>query len=348
MAKIPINRRETPLSLRLAAAGLTRINQGKVRDTWLLPGRFLDGCQLMLVIVTDRCSIFDFVLDCYVEKKGIVLNAMNIFWTEGPLRDLPTDLVAYGFGIDEHLESELHDNLEIWSRGTVVRQLPMVPREMIARGYLTGSAVPKYRETGKVCGIELPTGLHDGSRLDTPIFTPTTKALVGHDEHIDRATVVAEFGPWTEECTLLTYRKGSEYAESRGVILADTKFEFAYVNGEPILCDEKLTPDSSRFWLKSEWEKAVALKKSPPSHDKQYVRNHGLTIATPFVHPETGAPLALDKLKPENDEHVAFVHGLMIPDEVTRKTTDLYLEIFDRLTDKPLDSFLLDEMGIAA
>lgn len=349
MAKIPINRRETPLSVRLMAAGLVRINQGKVRDTWLLPGRTSEaGRPLMLVVVTDRCSIFDFVLNCWVEKKGIILNAMNIFWSEGPLRDLPTDIYAHGIAIDDFLEPELRDDTELWSRGTIVEQFPMLPRELIARGYLTGSGWTSYQKSGVVCGHVLGAKLFDGARLPTPIFTPTTKAIEGHDEHVDFRSVIAEYGEWTEECTLLAYRKGAEYAETRGVILADTKFEFAYVDGEPILCDEKLTPDSSRFWLKSEWEestsedKPLEERKSPPSRDKQYVRNHGLTIATPFFDKP-----GINRLDPKNDEHVAFVHGLTIPDEVTSKTTDIYMEIFERLTGSSLDDFLRDE-GIAA
>lgn len=173
MAHIPLTVQSVPI------AGLTRVHQGKVRDTYALP----DHPDLMLVYASDRISVFDFVLPALVVQKGETLTALNVWWCDEVLRDVfPHDLVAFGPKIDVYLPETTRDNAKLWRRAVVVRKLEMLPIEAIVRGYLTGSGLASYQKTGMVCGHILPNGLTDGSQLPRPIFTPSTKALVGHDE----------------------------------------------------------------------------------------------------------------------------------------------------------------------
>ena len=233
---------------------------GKVRQI-----RAVDD-ELLLLVASNRISAFDHVLVTEIPDKGRVLTAMSVFWF-----DLLGDLVP------NHLVS--HDDpripAEVRGRALLVRRLSMVAVECVARGYLTGSATLDYQHTGAVCGVPLPPGLVEADRLPTPIFTPTTKAEVGqHDEPIDFDAVTAAVGPETAEdlrnMTLLVYRKAAEYAAGRGLILADTKFEFGHApNGTLTLADEVLTPDSSRYWPAEGYTPG----KVQPSFDKQYVRD---------------------------------------------------------------------------
>ncbi|MEI6528612.1 MAG: phosphoribosylaminoimidazolesuccinocarboxamide synthase [bacterium] len=307
------------------------IGQGKVRDTYDL-GHFskFGGGKLMFVVASDRCSIFDFVLNTLVPQKGEVLTALNYFWVAKVIRDLcETDMVACGAGIDEFLPSYLRGNLDLQKRSTVVRLLPAPEVEDIVRLVLTGSGLKSYNETGMICGHKLPAGLTDGSLLPYPIYTPTTKAVEGHDLHITADSVVEKYGFKRERLAIQVASVIANYAAAHGIRLADTKFEFS----GNILADEKGTPDSSRFVDEKAWQKAMKAGKFPASLDKQYVR-------------EWGKKLGIDKRDPENPEDVAWVHSQEVPADVVEMTTKIYRYIFWRLTGMKLERFQREEMGI--
>lgn len=337
-AKVPAHLGESPLAKRLIAGGLPRLHQGKVRDTFALPG---DEAHLLLV-ATDRLSIFDFVLGAEVPDKGGVLTALTVFWMTRILSERPHHLVAYGRGLNAYLPPALRDDPALLARGMIVKKLAMLPVECVVRGYLTGSGLASYERSGQVCGHVLPPGLHDGSRLPAPLFTPTTKAEVGHDEAWDAAQVAQHFGTGLEKASLEVFRTLSDYAQTRGILLADTKFEFGQ---GLVLGDEVATPDSSRFWDKEEWEAAVARGRSPQGYDKQPVREWGKGVATPFVDAK-GAPLTgIQKLDCEDLAHVAFVHKAPVPEAVLAATTARYRAIFLRLTGQELEAFQKDVMS---
>ena len=247
MSVIPTHLRKPYLT------GLNLVHQGKVRDTFELPDR-----NLLLPVATDRISIFDIVLNGLVRYKGEVLTALNIFWRTQVLRKLQHDLVAFGRGIDEYLPPDLRGNRNLWRRATVVRRLNMLPVEAIVRGHLTGSGLKDYQKTGAICGNDLPAGLKDGSKLPDPIFTPSTKAEIGHDENVSAGSVTGQFGEAIESLSLTVFSIGKHFAYSVGLIVADSKFELGYLGEIPpsgkvplemlVLADEVLTPDSSRFW----------------------------------------------------------------------------------------------------
>ncbi|MCD0444629.1 phosphoribosylaminoimidazolesuccinocarboxamide synthase [Glycomyces sp. A-F 0318] len=233
------------------------IHRGKVRDV------YADGDDLVLV-ASNRVSVFDVVLPTEIPEKGALLTALSLWWFER-LADL----------VPNHVVSAEDVPAEFAGRAVRVRRLDMVPVEAVVRGYLTGSGLADYRATGAVCGIALPEGLEDGSRLPEPIFTPTTKAAVGdHDEPIEFAQVVATVGPDLAErvrdLTMAVYRRGAEIALERGIIIADTKLEFGVDSGGVLrLADEVLTSDSSRFWDAEGWKPG----QTQPSFDKQFVRD---------------------------------------------------------------------------
>ncbi len=308
-AQIPPNVAESDLSRQLQTAGLKPIHQGKVSDTYEL------SHGLRLVVKTDRISIFDFVLPALVPDKGKILNAMTVFWLKMVIWYEPNHLEAYGEQIDPYLPKGLQFNDELRQRAMVVRTLTMLPIECIVRGYLTGSGWSAYQKTQTVCGIALPAGLHDGSILPEPLFTPTTKAEQGHDVHIDAAATLQQHGEWVANLSLKAYRSAAKYALDQGVIIADTKFEFG---DNRVLGDEVLTPDSSRFWDLEEWKKASKEGQSPPARDKQFVREWGKTVG-------------IDKLDPLNPDDVAFVHQLTVPSEILKQTAAIYESIAARL-----------------
>jgi len=230
---------------------------GKVRELY----ETADG--VLLLVATDRISAFDYVLDTPIPDKGKILTQLSLWWF-GQLADVaPNHLV------------QAPVPAEFAGRAMACRRLSMVPVECVARGYLTGSALADYRRTGEVCGITLPPGLTDGSRLPEPVFTPATKAPRGeHDLNIPAAAVAEQAGPAVaaelERITLAVYRRGAELAATRGIIVADTKIELGFdADGALLLADEVLTPDSSRFWPADQW----APGRSQPSFDKQYVRD---------------------------------------------------------------------------
>lgn len=239
--------------------------QGKVRDLYDL------GDKLLLV-ATDRISAFDYILEDEIPNKGRVLTQLSCFWFDllsdvvenhlisADVADLPEEFKPY----EEYLEG----------RFMLVKKAQMFPVECIVRGYLTGSGLKDYQKTGAVCGIELPAGLENGSKLPEPLFTPSTKAEIGdHDENISFERCAELLGDEAaqdlRDLTLAVYTKASEHAAERGIIIADTKFEFGTIDGTIILADEVLTPDSSRFWGVDDYE----VGREQPSFDKQFVRN---------------------------------------------------------------------------
>ncbi len=244
--------------------GLPEPARGKVRDIYDL------GDKLLLV-VTDRVSAFDCVLPQPIPGKGRVLTQISEFWFDRfadivPNHTISTDVREYPDPLPAHA-----DQLE--GRSTLARKLDMLPIECVARGYLAGSGWKEYQQSGTVCGIPLPDGLQESSQLPEPIFTPATKATDGHDENIPFSEAERMIGPElaarARDLTLELYSTAAEYARSRGIIIADTKFEFGREGGDLILADEALTPDSSRFWPADAYE----VGRGQPSLDKQYVRD---------------------------------------------------------------------------
>ena len=241
--------------------GVERVASGKVRDVYSV------GTDL-LIVATDRISAFDCILPQGIPDKGRVLTQISLFWF-----DLLRDVVP------NHLISSKIDSFpELEGRSMLVRRCRMEPIECVARGYLAGSGWKEYQKTGAVCGIALPAGLRESERLPQPIFTPATKAESGHDENISFDTAANLIGLETagllRDLTLRIYNTASEYAESRGIIIADTKFEFGWNKGELLLADEVLTPDSSRFWPRADYKPGGPQK----SFDKQFVRDYLETL----------------------------------------------------------------------
>jgi phosphoribosylaminoimidazole-succinocarboxamide synthase len=247
--------------LETAITGMTP-RRGKVRDMY-------DLGDSLLMISTDRISAFDWVLPSGIPDKGRVLTTISEFWFEklGIANHLLTmDLTTIGLPEDTDVES-------LTGRSMVVKKCDVVPIECVVRGYLVGSGWKEYQESGTVCGIELPPGLQQASQLETPIFTPATKEESGHDINISFETMVDIVGEDTatelRDRSMEIYQQGAEYARERGVIIADTKFEWGWFEGELILIDEVLTPDSSRFWP----AETYCVGESPRSFDKQFVRD---------------------------------------------------------------------------
>jgi phosphoribosylaminoimidazole-succinocarboxamide synthase len=289
-------------------AGLTHVHSGKVRELYRLP----DGRLLM--VASDRISAFDFVLDSAIPDKGRVLTAMTVWWFERLADLVPNHLVS----VDDPLIPEQ------WrGRAMICAPLRMVPVEAVARGYLTGSGLLDYQRTGAVCGVPLPAGLVDGAELPEPIFTPATKADVGeHDENVSFEAVVEAVGAETaqrvRDLTLAVYSAAREIARERGILLADTKFEFGYdQDGRLVLGDEVLTPDSSRFWPADDWHPG----RPQPSFDKQYVRNWLLSAESGWDRAAGGPPPPL-------------------PAEVAAATRDRYVEAYQRLTGRSFAEWL--------
>jgi phosphoribosylaminoimidazole-succinocarboxamide synthase len=289
------------------SSGLVHVHSGKVRDLY----RTATG-QLVMV-ASDRLSAFDFILDSAIPDKGRILTAMSVWWFEQLSDIVPNHMIS----VDDPVIPAR------WrGRAMLCESLEMVPVEAVARGYLSGSGLLDYRATGAVCGIELPPGLLDGDRLPRPIFTPATKADLGeHDENVSFDAVVATVGRQTaeelRELTLTVYGRASEIAAARGILLADTKFEFGRDGaGRLILGDEVLTPDSSRFWPADLWQPGAA----QPSFDKQYVRDWLLSPASGWDRSTGQAPPAL-------------------PDDVVTATRARYIEAYERLTGLRFDAW---------
>jgi len=243
---------------------------GKVRDVY-------DLGESLLIVATDRISAFDVVMDQGIPGKGRILTQVANFWFGATLDLLPNHLIATRI---QDFPSSLQPYAEqLEGRSILVRRAKVVPIECVVRGYLAGSGLKEYQASGTVCGLRLPSGLRLADRLPEPIFTPSTKAEVGHDENIDFDRMVAivgrELAVRLKDYSLALYRRGVDLAKERGIILADTKFEFGLLeDGKLILIDEALTPDSSRYWLADTWMPGV----NPPSLDKQFLRDYLETL----------------------------------------------------------------------
>lgn len=282
---------------------LPLVNRGKVRDVY-------DLGDALLFVATDRLSAFDVILPTGIPRKGEVLTQISLFWF-GLLGDVPNHLISADVTTREELIPYAKD---LQGRSMIVRKAKVLPIECVVRGYLVGSGWKDYQKCGSVSGIKLRAGYQQASKLDEPLFTPSTKAAVGdHDEAIsfegtaeiiglDKATALRDMA-------LKIYSDARDYAATRGIIVADTKFEFGEVDGKIILVDEVLTPDSSRFWLADQYRVGT----SPVSLDKQYVRDYLET-------------LDWNKSAP----------GPALPAEVAKKTTEKYLEAYRMLTGKSL------------
>ena len=261
--------------------GFELVSRGKVRDVYSV-GRDL------LIIATDRISAFDYILATGIEDKGRVLTQLSIFWFEFLEELVPTHFLTADVDLYPEALRAYRDQLE--GRSMLVRRAQMIDVECVARGYLSGSGWKDYRATGAVCGIALPAGLRECDQLPEPIYTPASKATSGHDENIGIDEVVRRVGAETAErlrsLTLAIYAKAAAYARTRGIIVADTKFEFGYVDGILTLGDEVLTPDSSRFWPAGHYEPGHA----QTSFDKQYVRDYLESIRWNKQPPAPGLP----------------------------------------------------------
>jgi len=285
--------------------GVKLLRRGKVRDVYeITPNQ-------LLMVATDRVSAFDVILGSGIPDKGRVLTQLSLFWFDF-LRDVVPNHVITA-DVDEFPEplQQFRDQLE--GRSMFIHLAKMVDVECVARGYLSGSGWKEYQQSGTICGIPLPAGLRDGDRLPSPIFTPATKATSGHDENIPFEHVVANVGlklaTQLRDLTLKIYDRAAAYAETRGIILADTKFEFGYVDGRLVVADEVLTSDSSRFWPRATYKPGGP----QPSYDKQYVRDYLET-------------LDWNKQAP----------GPELPEEVVAKTREKYVEAYRLLTGRKL------------
>ncbi len=246
-------------------AGLDFVARGKVRDIYRLDNR-------LLIVATDRISAFDYILPTGIPDKGRVLTQLSVFWFDFLKEVAPTHFLTAD--LDQYPASLAPFRPQLDGRSMLVRRAKMIEVECVARGYLSGSGWKEYCETGQVCGIPLPPGLKESDRLPEPIFTPATKAQSGHDENISFDTAAGLIGHELAErlraLTLAIYTKAAAYAETRGIIIADTKFEFGFDGDTLLLGDEVLTPDSSRFWPRATYKPGGP----QPSYDKQYVRDY--------------------------------------------------------------------------
>ncbi len=277
---------------------LTLLARGKVRDVYAVDDRSL------LFVASDRISAFDYILGSGIPDKGKVLTQISLFWFDFLKDVIPNHLLSTEV-------AQWGDDLP--GRAMLVKRAKMIDVECVARGYLSGSGWKEYKATGAVCGIALPAGLKESDRLPEPIFTPATKAQSGHDENVSFETAAAAIGhdlaARLRSLTLEIYSKAAAYAETRGIILADTKFEFGFVDGELVLADEALTPDSSRFWPRDTYSPGGP----QPSYDKQFVRDYLEAIQW-------------DKKPPAPS----------LPEDVVMRTSEKYKDAYRVLTGKQI------------
>jgi phosphoribosylaminoimidazole-succinocarboxamide synthase len=285
-----------------ALTDLTLLASGKVREIY-------DAGETLLIVASDRISTYDVIHPNAIPGKGEVLTGLSAFWFEHTAKIVPNHMLS----VTEDVPREVR------GRGMLVRKLEMLPVECVVRGYLSGSGWKDYQRTGGVCGIELPVGLRESDRLPEAIFTPSTKAAVGHDENIDFEGAVALIGDRgmaerLRDASLATYSAAAEHARQRGIILADTKFEFGLDGGgQLVLGDEVCTPDSSRFWPVDGYEPG----RSQPSFDKQFVR-------------DWASSTGWDRNPPAPE----------IPGDVVVRTREKYLEAYERVTGEPFEAWL--------
>jgi phosphoribosylaminoimidazole-succinocarboxamide synthase len=284
---------------------LPLLGRGKVRDNYAV------GTDKLLIVTTDRLSAFDVIMGEPIPNKGRVLNQMADFWFAKLSHIVPN----HNTGIDPATVVAADEADQVKGRAVVVKRLEPILVEAVVRGYLAGSGWKDYQATGSVCGVELPPGLKNAEKLPEPIFTPAAKAEMGHhDENITydemERRIGTELSATIREISIKLYKEAAEYAATRGIIIADTKFEFGTIGDELIWIDEALTPDSSRFWPADQYEPG----KAQPSFDKQYVRDYLEQIGW-------------NKQPP----------GPALPEEVVKKTTEKYREAYQRVTGNPLD-----------
>ncbi|PCI30731.1 MAG: phosphoribosylaminoimidazolesuccinocarboxamide synthase [SAR324 cluster bacterium] len=279
---------------------LKLFRKGKVREVYALDDK-------LLIVATDQISAFDVVLPSLLAGKGALLNKISNFWFEHFNEEITNHLIATEVKDYPEECQEYADVLK--DRSVLVWKTEMIEVEAIVRGYLSGSGYKDYLATGEVCGIKLPEGLQESAKLEAPIFTPSTKVQEGHDVNISEAELRKTFDPKIldeiKEKALMLYTKAAEYALERGIIIADTKFEFGLLNGKVILIDEILTPDSSRFWPADDYQSG----RSQKSYDKQIVRDYLLTLDWDKTYP-----------------------GPSLPDEVGEKAIQKYQEVYEKLT----------------
>jgi phosphoribosylaminoimidazole-succinocarboxamide synthase len=290
--------RETNIS------GLPAPKRGKVRDVYDLGDR-------LLIVVSDRISAFDVVLPTGIPDKGKVLNQLSLFWFDLMRDVVKNHVLEWDVRRYPDVLKDYADQLE--GRSMIVRKAVPFPVECVVRGYLSGSGWEEYKQKGSVCGITLPPNLKESDRLEEPIFTPTTKAEEGHDMAVSMEQVVEMIGAETAEelktLSIALYRKGAACAETKGIIIADTKFEFGSLEGETILIDEILTPDSSRFWSARDYRPG----HGQDSFDKQIVRDYLNTLDWRKTYP-----------------------GPELPEPIVEKTSRRYREIFEILAGRPI------------
>ena len=290
--------------LTLELPGINKVRSGKVREVFDLGDRFL-------LVASDRISAFDVIMPNGIPHKGAVLTQISHFWFEKFASLVPNHLLAKAGDLLPANLQPFADKLA--QRSMIVKKAQPLAIECIVRGYLSGSGLKEYKKSQTVCGIQLPAGLVDSSELPEPIFTPSTKAEQGHDENINFEQachiVGKDLATQARDLSLKIYQAGRDYARERGIIIADTKFEFGLFDGQLILIDEVLTPDSSRFWPADQY----APGKGQPSFDKQFVRDYLET-------------LAWDKTPP----------GPKLPDDVVARTSAKYLEAYEWLTGRQL------------
>jgi phosphoribosylaminoimidazole-succinocarboxamide synthase len=283
--------------------------RGKVRDV------FEAGPGQLLMVATDRISAFDVVLPQPIPAKGQVLTGLSLYWFERTGHIVPNHVISADTGTFP--EQFASDAADLAGRAMLVKRAQVIPIECVARGYLSGSGWKEYRSNGRVCGIELPAGLVESDRLPEPIFTPATKEATGHDVNISLEDMAERVGRGLaerlKEVTLALYEFAAAHALTRGIVLADTKFEFGFAGGELILIDEALTPDSSRFWPADRY----APGGSPPSFDKQFVRDWLDQVGWDHEPP------------PPN-----------LPREVIDQTVGRYREAYERISGESFDSYL--------
>src|SRR5271154_316104 len=290
--------------LQFDLPGIKKVRSGKVREVYDLGDAYL-------LVASDRISAFDVIMPNGIPRKGEVLTQISYFWFEKFSTLVPNHLLA---GANDPLPKKLQPFADkLMRRSMIVKKAKPLAIECIVRGYLSGSGWKEYKKSQTVCGIQLPAGLTESAELPEPIFTPSTKAEAGHDENISFTEAVkivgADFATQARDLSLKIYQAGRDYARQRGIIIADTKFEFGLFEGKLILIDEVLTPDSSRFWPADQYAPGCG----QPSFDKQFVRDYLET-------------LDWDKTPP----------GPKLPDDVVAKTSAKYLEAYQKLTGKKL------------
>ena len=299
-----MNSTENPVLLDTHLDGVPRHARGKVRDVYSVDDR-------LLIIATDRISAFDYILATGIPDKGRVLTQLSIFWFDF-LRDVtPTHFLTAN--VDEYPAPMLNFRDQLEGRSMLVKRAKMIEIECVARGYISGSGWKEYREQGTVCGIRLPAGLRESDKLPEPVFTPATKAQTGHDENVSFEQVASLIGDdlarRLRDLTLDIYTRAARYAETRGIIIADTKFEFGFADDQLVLGDEVLTPDSSRFWPAETYKPGGAQF----SFDKQFVRDYLESIRWNKQPPAPG-----------------------LPEDVAAKTGEKYREAYRILTGRAL------------